>query len=152
MIRVIGLGSPFGDDQAGWWVVENMRGCVPPPVDLVRLDRPGATLINWLDGVNHVYIIDAVGDASQPPGRVLPLNAAQLDRQSQSLTSHQLNLADTLQLAKALGCLPAQVNIVGITIGDVTAPSATVQAAARLYAEKLAGEISAEIDADSATG
>ena len=152
MIRVIGLGSPFSDDQAGWWVIQHMHGRVPPQVDLVWLDRPGAALINWMDGVNHLLIIDAVAGSPEAPGQVLSLDAAQLDRQSRQLTSHQLALVETLDLAEVLSCRPVRVDIIGITIRDTGTPNPAVAAAASQLAEQLAERICAEIEADSAVG
>lgn len=151
MIRVIGLGSPFGDDQAGWWVIEQMRSRIPPQVDLVRLDRPGASLVNWMEGVTHLYIIDAIVGEGLPAGRIVPLETAQLDGQSRLLTSHQLALAETLHLAEALECRPARVDILGIAICDITSSSVAVEAAANRAAKTLADDICAEIDAVPAT-
>ena len=50
-IRIIGIGSPAGEDQAGWWVVDALRGSgaldqLPYAVDTVSLDRPGARLVH----------------------------------------------------------------------------------------------------------
>ena len=71
MIRIIGLGSPFGDDQVGWRVIELLQDRLDPQVDLVALDRPGAALINWMAGAQRLVIVDAPSpDMPQviPPG------------------------------------------------------------------------------------
>ena len=73
MIRVIGLGSPFGDDRVGWRVIRLLNGRLPGPVDLVALDRPGSTLINWMQGVEHLVLIDAVRSGA-PPGDMIRLD------------------------------------------------------------------------------
>lgn len=152
MIRVIGIGSPFGDDQAGWWVIQQMRGRVPAAVDLVQLDRPGVTLVNWMPDVSHLYLIDAVADDALTPGRVLSLDVGQLDARAARWTSHQLNLTETLRLADALVCRPARIDIYGIAIRDISAPSATVWAATGRLARDLADTITGTPHTDAAAG
>ena len=152
MIRVIGLGSPFCDDQAGWWVVKQLSGRVPSHVDLVVLDRPGAALINWMTGVDHLHLVDAVLDDSLAPGQVLTLDAAQLDREQRRLTSHQLDLTETLRLAEALHCRPARVDIHGIAIHERSAPGGRVRAAANQLALTLADRIHRELHAETVAG
>jgi hydrogenase maturation protease len=136
MIRVLGLGSPFGDDRAGWWVVHHLRGNVPPSVDLVTLDRPGAALIHWMTGVRHLVIIDAVVDDG-PPGRILKVPLERLTQVTSRYTSHQLTLVATLQLARTLGDLPTLVEIYGVTIAGPGQGSPLVEAAAGRLAADL---------------
>lgn len=140
MIRVLGLGSPFGDDRAGWWVVDQLRGNVPASVDLVRLDRPGAALIHWMTGVRHLVIIDAVVDGG-PPGRILTLPLERLTEVTGRYTSHQLTLVSTLQLARTLGDLPPHVEIYGVTIAGPDRSSPLVEAATGRLAADLGSRL-----------
>lgn len=116
MIRVIGLGSPFGDDRVGWRVVELLHGRLPSEIDLVALDRPGAALINWLEGVDHLILIDAVCSGAMP-GSLVRINPAQLETSGGRLSSHDLALSETFRLASSLGCLPLRTDIYGVELG-----------------------------------
>ena len=119
MIRIIGLGSPFGDDQVGWRVIESLKGRLPRTIDLIALDRPGAGLIRWMQKVDHLVLIDALTSGAAP-GSVIRLDAADLPTDRSRLTSHDLALSDTLRLAERLGCLPARIEIFGIELGSCT--------------------------------
>ena len=47
-VRILGIGSPSGDDQAGWLTVDALADCgVQSEHELAidKLDRPGASLI-----------------------------------------------------------------------------------------------------------
>lgn len=95
MIRVIGIGSPFGDDRVGWYVVELLRGRVSDTIELLALDRPGAALINWMHGVDWFILIDASGPQDLP-GKVQHVDPDRLalpDRRSPATiwTWHKLS-------------------------------------------------------------
>ena len=117
MIRVIGLGSPLGDDRVGLHLIHLLTGRLPETVDLVALDRPGSTLINWMQGVEHLVLVDALSSGATP-GSLVRLTAEELADGNARLSSHEQSLAETLRLAEALGALPATVEIFGIALGD----------------------------------
>jgi hydrogenase maturation protease len=119
MIRVIGLGSPFGDDRVGWRVIELLQALLPAQIDLVALDRPGAALINWMQGVDHLVLVDAVC-SGVAPGSIVALTPEDLETTSGRLTSHSLALSDTFRLAKRLGHMPARIDIYGVELGGLT--------------------------------
>ena len=149
MIRVIGLGAPFGDDRAGWRVIDALRDQAPAAVDLVALDRPGATLINGFDGVSALYIVDAVNDGG-PAGRVLTLTADDILAIPAHISSHQLNLPSTLRLARSLRALPPSLTVVGITIADLAQSSPAVEAGIRQAADIVAQALCEKIGACNA--
>ncbi len=143
MIHVLGIGSPLGDDQAGWLVVHGLRGRVPDSVRLLTLDRPGASLINQFAGIDHLILVDALHcpDCHQP---FRELGVADIDDCADMLSGHDLNLPQTLRLAATLDCLPRRIEILGVivarpqrgAIGHAT--MAHARAAADFLAEKLA--------------
>ena len=99
MIRVIGLGSPFGDDRAGWWVAERLQDLARADIDVMTLDRPGAALVNSLNDAHHVILIDAVKDG----GRRADCVAVRARAGDQgAISSHALSIADALRLARTL--------------------------------------------------
>ena len=142
MIRVIGLGSPFGDDRVGLRVIQLLTGRLPKTVDLVALDRPGSTLINWMQGIEHLVLIDAVSSGAAP-GSLIRLTAADLSVDDPRLSSHEPGLGETLRLAEALGALPATVEIFGIELGDCSAEALNqaVEAAATQLASHVVKQL-----------
>lgn len=142
MIRVIGLGSPFGDDRAGWELTEALRGRVPAAVDLVALDRPGAALVNWMQGVDWLVLVDAYL-APAELGRFRHVDPGTLPSQGAAWSSHGLDLPATLALAGQLDSLPARLDLYAIAIDDPGAGerSAAVSAAVRDLAERLAAKL-----------
>lgn len=118
MLRIIGLGSPQGDDQFGWRVLELLQQeAVPDSVELVVLDRPGTGLLPMLQGADKVLVVDAV-DMSAVPGHLIEVEAAQLLREPvfAGLSSHGIGLIDTLKLAQAceIKLAPIQLNLVQV--------------------------------------
>ena len=71
-IRIIGVGSPFGQDRYGWQAVDALRDSDPLQhypdglVSLHRCDRPGMDLLNVMRGADGVIIIDAVQSTAVP--------------------------------------------------------------------------------------
>lgn len=109
---VIGVGSPQGADIAGWLVVERLpqqRG-----VDTLTLDRPGASLIDVMQGYQQVVLVDAVLTTQE---QIVVLDRAELVQHSISaLSSHQVGVAEAVRLGDALGLLPQTVYLVGVGV------------------------------------
>ena len=57
MIRIIGIGSPFGDDAAGLEAARQLAADPPPDAEVVVADRPGAGLIDLFDGADALIIV-----------------------------------------------------------------------------------------------
>jgi hydrogenase maturation protease len=163
-VLVIGVGHPDrGDDAVGWLVAERLRARL---IDLVARDpeelpaqaaRPAApvviertsgdpsallTLAAW-DDADHIVLIDAMVTGAVPGtvdirGRDDPLPTPGASG------THDLGVATTLELARALDRMPPDLTLVGIegsrfSLGDL--PSAPVLAAAERVAAGLEGEV-----------
>ena len=114
--KVIGIGSPFGADRIGWRLVEALRTGDFPHVVFEQLDRPGAALLDHLDGVAHGVLIDAM----QGGGAVGEVRALCLDEviaQNRLLSSHGFGVGQCLALGQALGRLPPRLTIFGVEVG-----------------------------------
>lgn len=144
-IRVIGCGSPQGDDAAGWEVVRQLRNHEWPDHVVLLTIEGGHQLLDVLDGRGSLVLIDAVqsGDA---PGTV-----HRLDWPNEQLvqlrpgSTHQMRPAEALELAATLGMLPQRVIVWGIEAAEFGALSGlslpvavAVPKLARLMAEELA--------------
>lgn len=137
MIRVIGLGSPFGDDDAGWRVVDALRGQVSRGTELVALDRPGALLVSRLVDAGHLVLVDALQTAGRVGG-IRRLDPLDLASPGFDCGSHQLRLVDQLALAEVLGCRPRGIELWTIAIGAIGDRDPAVELAVRQLAATLA--------------
>jgi hydrogenase maturation protease len=137
MIRIIGLGSPFGDDDVGWRVIDAMRSQVDEGVDLVALDRPGALLADRLCDVDHLVVVDALQDPRHV-GIARRVEPADLAGPDIDCGSHQLRLADQLALAAVLGWQPETVELWTVSIGSLGHRSPDVSRAVARLARRLA--------------
>jgi len=137
--RIIGVGSPFGDDRVGWRVIELLRNYKADGVQLVQLDRPGAALVLWLDGVEHVVIVDAMhSDAAI--GTIRHVDPQELSACAAGASTHSHGVAEALQLARAIDALPKRLQIIAITANNPVLSeelSADVERAAQSVATHL---------------
>ncbi len=116
MIRIIGIGSPFGDDAAGLEVARILAQAPPPNCEVIVADRPGANLLELLRGTDSAILIDAVRSEASP-GTLHELSFDELGRcEANFVSSHDLGVAAAVQLARKLGCAPAQGRMLGIEI------------------------------------
>lgn len=150
MIRVVGIGSPFGDDQAGWRVVELLRNRLAPDIDLVALDRPGAALVSWMQGADWFILIDALGPDGSP-GRVRRIDPDAIVPPPGGTSSHGLDLGEAIRLAEALGCRPRHLDIFGIEIAGIGTADlcAAVEAGAEALAQRLCEVLTRPTDHES---
>ena len=146
MLTIIGIGSPIAGDQMGWQVIDQLQqlrqhhdieldtyGPLQPAnqiqsteqIQLIKLDRPGSGLLDYLDVENKVILIDAIMSKQHDFGDVIRLDAHRLvdtldsvatGEQPSLLSSHGFGLKEALQLAKQLKCLPQDCLIMGLNL------------------------------------
>lgn len=141
-VKIIAVGSPFGDDQIAWQIAEDLQNIlqrennISIEANIVTVDRPGVNLINVWQGWQNVCVIDAV-IMDKAIGTVERFTVEQLnDYQSAIIhSSHDFGLQQTLQLASMLGQLPEKLIIYGIVI------SAKQQADLQKKRDKICNEI-----------
>ena len=149
-VRILGIGSPAGDDQAGWLTVDALeasgvsRRFAPGQITSARLDRPGAGLIFLLENTAWVILVDAM-QSNGKAGEIRSLNLENWAAYRHGLSSHGFGVLDALSLARELGNLPPRLNLYGIEIGSAipgAAPGAPILAAAQQLARIIATELS----------
>lgn len=137
-LRVIGIGSPFGDDTVGWQAVERLRketDIFPHGTEWHTLDRPGSALIPLLENSKAVVLIDAM-QSGLPHGTVQRLQLSELLMQAQPPSSHSFGVAESLAMAEALNGLPEKLLLYGVEMG------ATPEAWYPLLLQQLSNDLS----------
>lgn len=137
-LRIVGMGSPNGDDAAGWAVVR----CLPEGLAGAECHclHGGQQLLDLLDGRGSLLLIDAVVSGA-PPGTIHRLEWP--DPRLEALhpgSTHGLRPAEALHLAATLKVLPPHVVVFGIEAAQVATGSELsppVAAAAAQLAQHL---------------
>lgn len=117
-VRIVGVGSPFGEDRAGWlaacFLEGQLRQSYPGlSLECDVLDRPGPSLLDYLKpGEGVVLLLDAV---VARPG-VPAVSTYTLDElaKEQGISSHGFGVAETLALGMKLGLLHPEIHILGL--------------------------------------
>ena len=117
---IIGIGSPYGADQLGWQVVDQLKSqqvvLSKRNIRLETCDRPGTLLLDYLKGVHKAILIDAIEGGTS--GNLLTLNKQQLLHQNTLHSSHQFGVAETIALGEQLNLLPEELVMYGVETGD----------------------------------
>jgi len=130
-IRIIGVGSPHGDDSVGWEVVRELRSKLDGQKGLeLHSVEGGQRLLDLLDCRGTLFLIDALAPEGRP-GSVRRFTWP--DERFESLcfpSTHHLRPVEALKLAETLGLLPAQVVIFGIEAEQMNASGGLSQVVA----------------------
>lgn len=120
-IRIIGVGSPWGDDQIGWLAADAIKTLYDTrDVEVLTVDRPGPMLIEYLGGVDKVILLDAV-HGSGPSGRIYRLGGAELMCLARpQMLSHNMGVAEAVALAASLAKLPKDLCLIGVELEHAT--------------------------------
>jgi len=123
--RILGVGSPFGDDRLAWVAVDSIRASAwyrsraQGAVFAESFDRPGPALLAAMDGAAHAVLIDAI-QSGEPPGTLQLVELEQLAWRADTFASgHTLGVAETLLLGKALELLPPRLTLIAVEVGRV---------------------------------
>jgi hydrogenase maturation protease len=138
-VIVIGVGNSWrGDDAAGLAVAERLRGAV----EVVEHEGDGAALLaEWRDR-DHVVVVDAAAsDAAPGSVRRFDANAGPLPARLLRSSTHAFGVADAVELARALACLPRRLEVYAIEGADFSAGAALSPPVAEAV-EQLAASLS----------
>jgi hydrogenase maturation protease len=153
---VIGVGNEYRrDDGAGPEVIAALRALQPDDADLSGVtlavsDGEPSRMMDLWEGAGLAVVIDAVRASATPPGHLYQLAIDALPgtpntedggaRPYSGASSHSIGLADTLELARVLGRLPARLTVlavVGRDFGFGAGLSAEVAAAVAELVEQV---------------
>jgi len=114
---ILGLGnSLMGDDGFGVKAVTALSSRYRLSGDVRLLDGGtlGLDLLPYLEGVEHLLIIDAL-EMQAPPGKVFRLEGEDVPRAFASkLSVHQMGIQDLLAVAELQGHLPNRLVVWGV--------------------------------------
>jgi hydrogenase maturation protease len=140
---VIGVGNPWrGDDGAGLAVTRRLRELSPAGVEVREIEGDATALMDVWAGADRVVVIDAA-QSGAPPGTVrrFDAHAKALPARLLRSSTHAFGVPEAIELARALGRLPATVDVYAIegasfATGDRLTPS--VEQATETLAAALA--------------
>ena len=122
-VKVIGIGSPFGDDRLGWVAIDHIKQKrldqhTNNRLILESCDRPGAQLLDLMRDSDSVILIDAVKSNKVPVGTLHCLKNDEINTINACLSTHSFGVGQALQLARVLEDLPQEVILYGLEIDD----------------------------------
>lgn len=147
---IIGVGSPFGDDQVGWLVIDAIQKQVTSTpfleefIYLEKLDRPQLNLLANIKNANLVILIDAVVTSAAPIGTLWHFTQQDIANKNAFISTHGIGIMETLALGEALGNLPENILLYGIEIdpvGKFSAISPKVLQAIQPLADKITAHL-----------
>lgn len=122
-IRIIGLGNGMrGDDAVGLLAARRIRRQVGDQVEVIEAEMAGVDLVELMEGAQAVILIDAAR-SGQAPGMIhrLDASAGPIGSRMFPRSSHALGTVDALELARAMGVLPAAVIVYGVEADNTEA-------------------------------
>jgi hydrogenase maturation protease len=124
---VFGVGSPHGDDQVGWKVIELLRGYEEFRHKVLSLKMP-IELVDGLCSCSHAVIVDACQTGAIPGAVAVWKWPHKGIAGLRSFSSHNFGMGQVLDLIDKLGQLPARTVLLGVEIdscrvGDDLSPS-----------------------------
>lgn len=119
-VAIVGIGNrERGDDGVGAALIDRLRAD-PPQAALAEIRDDLSALVDVLQRADKAVIVDAMKSGGAP-GTVLRLDATRgpLNAELAPFAStHTINLADVIELARALGKLPREVIVFGVEAAD----------------------------------
>lgn len=145
MIKIIGIGSPFGEDQAGWKVIEILQrtSSLPSKIEITSYDRPGLRLLSYIQNLECVYLIDAVKSGACA-GTIHRFENEAINECNTLLSTHDFGVIQTLKMGLALNMLPKKIILYGIEINTSQNDgriSKVTQKSIQLVSEKIIAEL-----------
>jgi hydrogenase maturation protease len=115
-LKIVCVGNPWrGDDAVGLDVARRLRGTLPAGADLEEREGEPTALIDAWEGAQVLWLVDAVS-SDAPAGTIHRLDASEQELPAELFraSTHHVGLAEAVELARALGRLPARTVIYGI--------------------------------------
>ena len=143
---VLGVGNILMQDEGiGVRTLEWLQAhYAAPGVTMIDGGTMGLDLLHYLEGIDHLLILDAI-DGAKTPGEIITLaDDAVPAFLSLKISPHQIGVQDLLATAQLMGYTPPQVVILGVQPAQLqvgldmsTVVAAQVEPLARLAIAQL---------------
>ena len=144
---VLGIGNVLLQDEGlGVHALAELqrRFTFDEGVELLDGGTAGVELLRYLDGREHVVVIDAIA-AGHPPGTVFRVEGEDVPRTfHQRISPHQIGLSDVLATALITDALPAEIVMFGVephTMKTGLALTPVVEASLDKLVDTVVGEL-----------
>ncbi len=120
MTLIIGVGNDYrGDDGVGLVVARALRAMGLPGVKVLESAGEVGAVVEALRGEERVFVVDAAHSGSSP-GTIHRFDARRspITVRTSSHSTHDLGLADAIELARALEAMPAELVVYAIEGAD----------------------------------
>ncbi|MEE4379723.1 MAG: hydrogenase maturation protease [Candidatus Competibacteraceae bacterium] len=144
---IIGVGNALrGDDGCGPVVIQRLTGRIPETVTLLEHGGDGISLLQAWEGADWVILVDAAYSGATP-GTIYRFDVAEteLPRGFFHASTHELGVAEAVELARSLGRLPEGLMVYAIE-GECFSAGAELSPAVADAVESVAGRIVAELN------
>ena len=146
---IAGIGSPHGDDQAGWLVLDRLRENENIQFDQQKLSAP-IELLDLIEARECLICLDAV-EGSEPPGTIKrylwPFEATWVKCHR---STHGMDLVSVLKIAESVGLLPEKV-ILWTIVGTNWKPGAQINSSVKNKLAQLEYHVAQELSNMSTT-
>lgn len=145
---VVGVGNPDrGDDGAGCLVARRIAVAGIAGVEVIERRAEASLLLPHLASAGRAFLVDASVSGARPGTiRRFDLGDGPLPAFPRKLSAHGLDLAEALELARALGQLPRQCVVYAIEAGQCDSGDTLTPAVAQAV-DIVAGRLLSEIAA-----
>ena len=146
-VTVVGIGNEFrGDDAVGLTVVRQLKERVPTGARTFELTGDQTYLLELMRSTDAVIMVDAV-QSSAPAGTIFRVDASEepVPKEFMSFSTHAIDSASAIELARTLGSLPGTILIYGI-VGKKFSFSTSMTAEVREVIEMVQERILADIE------
>jgi hydrogenase maturation protease len=150
VVRVVGIGSPHGDDQIGWRLVEAVEGALDAEAEYYRASSP-LDLIDHMGGCARVVIIDACCSGRSPGSAKVFEGGEAFFAESPARSCHALGVGQALALAQALGRCNSEIALFAVEAGR-TAPGSELSPELTAALPRLVAQLRALIEAEDRSG
>lgn len=115
-LRIIGVGNcDRGDDAVGIRLARDLEDQYPDLAEYHCVDNDGTRLLDLLDGADMVIVIDAMNSNSEAGVvRCFDVSEKAAPTELFGASTHQVGVAEAIELARVLGTLPRICLVVGI--------------------------------------
>lgn len=158
-VAVIGVGNFWrGDDAVGIVAARGVKLALGSSFEstatVIESDGEVTGLLECFRNFEHVYVIDAIQTGDSKPGRIFDFDGVKEPLREATLraSTHDLGLAQSIEMARALGRLPARLRVFGIEAAQFehgSPLSKSVKGASEIVVQRVVDEIKKETQADA---